>query len=275
MHFVVALLAEARPLIERFSLRGCAEHHAFSVFSNADGDIRLILSGIGKVRAAAATAYLHAVSGVSSRSAWLNVGIAGHTSLPLGSMVRIHRITDAASGRSWYPSRAIKAPCAGAELVCVDRIENSYHSEAVYDMESAGFYPIAARFTSAELVQCCKVVSDNLESPVDALRHDDVESLIAPRVPEIADIVSQLQAEERCTAALMAEQPDIGAFTERWHFTVSQQHRLRKVLWRWSLLAADTKLWDSELAGCRDGAGVLQCIEERVDALPIVLTSES
>ena len=275
MHFVVALLAEARPLIDRYSLRGCAEHRAFSVFSDADSDIRLIVSGIGKVRAAAATAYLHVVSGANSRSGWLNVGIAGHASLPLGSMVRTHRITDAASGRSWYPSQTIQAPCVGAELICVDRIENCYHSAAAYDMESAGFYPIATRFSSAELVHCCKVVSDNLESPVDVLCHDDVESLIAPRVPEIADIVSQLQAEERCSEALMAQQPDIDAFTERWHFTVSQRHRLRKALWRWSLLAADTELWDSELAGSRDGAGALQCIERRVDALPIVLTSES
>ena len=275
MHFVVALLAEARPLIDRFSLRGCAGHHAFSVFSDADGDIRLIVSGIGKVRAAAATAYLHAVSGAKSYSGWLNVGMAGHASLPLGTMLRSHRITDAASGRSWYPSQSIKASCTGAELICVDRIENCYHNEAAYDMESAGFYPIATRFSSAELVHCCKVISDNLESPVGEFRHDHVEPLIAPCVPEIAGIVSQLQAEERRSEALMANQPDIDAFTERWHFTVSQRHRLRKVLWRWSLLAADTDLWDSKLAGCRDGAGALQCIEQRIDALPIVLTSKS
>ncbi|MDH3377688.1 MAG: hypothetical protein OEQ39_12120 [Gammaproteobacteria bacterium] len=275
MHFVVALLAEARPLIDRFVLRACGQHRAFTVFSSADGGTHLIVSGIGKVRAAAATAYLHAATGANPHNAWLNIGIAGHASRPLGTVVRSSRITDAATGCSWYPPQVIKSDCAGAEVICVDRVEESYHGEAVYDMESAGFYPTAARFSNAEVVQCCKIVSDNLAKPAQRLRAADVESIIASRIPEIAEFALRLQAIECRRAMLAVQQPDIDTFAKHWHFTVSQQHRLRRVLWRWSLLAGDAELWDMELTACADAAAVLRQIEQRVEALPVVLSSES
>ena len=73
IHLVVALRAEARPLIEHFRLRGEPERSPFALYQ---GDaMRLVISGVGRVAAAGATAHL-ATRYPESRAAWLNFGMA-------------------------------------------------------------------------------------------------------------------------------------------------------------------------------------------------------
>ena len=56
MNFVVALKAEATPLVESFELAKESAPSPFPVFAN--GKHRLVLSGVGKELAAKATRYL-------------------------------------------------------------------------------------------------------------------------------------------------------------------------------------------------------------------------
>src|SRR4051812_49773851 len=81
LRFVVALQAEARALIERFGMEPAGEG-PFSIYRGDDA--WLIVSGLGKAAAAAATAYLHLFSGGEMGRAWLNVGLGGHSARPPG-----------------------------------------------------------------------------------------------------------------------------------------------------------------------------------------------
>ncbi|MEE8624791.1 MAG: hypothetical protein V3T19_05575, partial [Acidiferrobacterales bacterium] len=137
LHFVVALQAEAKPLIDHFGLRR-RTGGAFPVYENEN--IALTVSGIGKVAAAAATGYLHAHTGNHSCIAWLNIGIAGHGRRAIGDGVLIHKITDQITGRSWYPPLTFELPCASDGLITVDEPETRYRENGLYDMEAAGFY---------------------------------------------------------------------------------------------------------------------------------------
>ena len=82
--FVVALRAEARPLIDRYRLEP-ADDGAFRCFHGSGRS--LVISGVGKVAAAAATACLHE----KPLDVWVNVGIAGHRDRAPGELVRAHR----------------------------------------------------------------------------------------------------------------------------------------------------------------------------------------
>lgn len=152
--------------------------------------IALVVSGIGKMAAAAATAYLYARTGEPDRAVWFNVGIAGHRDRPLGDAVLASEIGDRASGRFWR-LHPIDTDLATASVLTVDEAEERFDTEHVYEMEAAGFYSTASRLTSPEKVQCYKVVSDNLGSATQRITAKDVENLIRVRMDEIDTAVKK------------------------------------------------------------------------------------
>ena len=79
---VTALDSEARPLLDQYRLRASANSGPFRLYGN--DNILLIVSGIGRVNAAAASAYLAALAGPGVHS-WLNIGIGGQRDYVLGS----------------------------------------------------------------------------------------------------------------------------------------------------------------------------------------------
>ena len=96
---VVALQAEAAPLVDRFALKSL-NGHPYRLYAGADP--HLITSGVGKLASASAVAYLRARIG-QTPAAWLNVGIAGHARAPLGTALLAHKIHDVGSSKSYYP----------------------------------------------------------------------------------------------------------------------------------------------------------------------------
>lgn len=263
IRLVVALSAEARPLIRRFGLAR-AEAGDFPVW-RADG-VALVVSGVGRRAASAATVDL-ASREPAGEAAWLNVGIAGHRSLPLGGVVLAHKVTSAADEAAWYPPLVFEPPCATATVTTVDRPETAYPGGTVYEMEAAGFYAAAARFASAELIQVVKVISDNAEAPVERLTASRVRELIAGRLDVIERIASETAALARELDARRAPPPALAKIAGRWRFTVTQRRRLERVLRRLAVVdpAAPAA---AELAGLRSARAVLAALEERLAAQP-------
>ncbi len=180
IQFVVALDCEAKPLASRYQLRRLDS--AFSIYQG-DG-IALVVSGVGKVAAAAATAYLYRRTGEPDGAVWLNVGIAGHRDRPGGDGVLASEIKDRGSNEVWR-LRPIATPLATASVLTVDQAEERFDTDDVYEMEAAGFYATAIRFAPPEKVQCYKVISDNRCSSALRITAKDVEHLIEERIHEI------------------------------------------------------------------------------------------
>ena len=63
-------------------------------------------------------------------------------------------------------------------LITVETVEREYAEDAAYDMEAAGFYPIAWHASTAELVQSLKVISDHPGDLVADLDLHRIEGLI-------------------------------------------------------------------------------------------------
>jgi nucleoside phosphorylase len=269
LYLIVALPAEARPLAGHYKLRDKSASGPFSVFRN--DTMALAVSGIGKLAAAAATAYLHGRLHRDGPAAWLNIGIAGHASRTLGDGVIAHRITDHASGQNWYPPQVLGLGIVTDNLLTVDSPQLDYRDGLMYDMEASGFYQTACRCTTAELVQCFKVISDNRDQPATAVTANDCADLISSCLDRIDRVVDMLQSCAQQLAAAHAPSPELEQLTRHWHFTASQTHRLTELVRRWKTLAPDQPVWCSELKAQQRAGEVLLWMEQRLHTLPVKL----
>jgi hypothetical protein len=266
LRFVVALEPEARPLIERYRLRRDPDGHAFAIYRR--DATALIVSGVGKAAAAAATSYLHLATGGEHHAAWLNVGIAGHGRRPVGEAVVAHKIRDAGSGRSWYPPRLVDAAESG-EVVTVDVPELAFPEPVAYEMEACGFYDTACRFASSEVVQCLKIVSDGPGTPPQDLTVAKVDQLVGQNLPAVERLVEgcrELSAELR---RLDAESPDFARCLERWYFTVTEKRQLAKLLRRRRTLDPEAALPLEDLGAETRGSDVNRRLGGWLDALAV------
>jgi hypothetical protein len=265
INLVVALPAEARPLIDFYRLGDKTTIGTFRVYQHAD--MSLIISGPGKVAAAAATALLAGRNTPGKQIAWLNIGIAGHATYSTGQSLHAHRITDHATGKSWYPPQLFDLPTTTGSLLTVDAPENNYCQDVAYDMEASGYYAVASRFSSMELVQCFKVISDNREQPTATITAKSCTQLVTQKLDEIDLLVRALVSLAQEVNRWRAPQSGLEQLYTRWHFTVSQQHQLTELARRWQVLMPDQPLWLSELDRKKNTAAVLQSLQQHLDAL--------
>ena len=264
---VVALAAEARPLLASHRLQGVSGH-PYRIC--AGEQTHLIVSGIGKIAAAAATAYLRALIG-DAPTAWLNIGIAGHGSQAVGTPLLAHKIVDAASDKPFYPTFTAPPPCRTTLLHTVDRAQPAADDTA-YDMEASGFCEAAQRFATSERVHCLKVVSDNPQSSYQTLNAAKVEALIESQLDTVAQVGEHLRTLSQQLHALHAEPPGLAELTTRWQFTATQQHQLRGLLLRWQTLASTTPVVNDDLLALQSRNEVLAYLQQRLDDVEFFLT---
>ena len=268
LNFVIALPCEARPLIGHFQLER-RDHAHFPVYTN--DTLSLIVSGVGKIQAAAATGYLQARATPESIPAWFNLGIAGHASLDIGTPLLAHKIADRASGKTYYPAFTSRPCCATAQITTVESPETNYPDDSAYEMEASGFWPCATRFSSAELVQCCKIVSDNKGASLAAINAAKVEALITAHLALIESLVAELTQLQAQLAPTQLDPSILQAFLQRWHFTSTQRHQLRQLLANWQVLAPEADPFATMPAGLRSSRQVLTHLHRQLAALPVPL----
>lgn len=196
---VTALPAEARPLVTLLGLRPLDHGDPHPVWEG-DGTA-LVISGVGKTAAAAAVGHLRQRLSGSVIDGWINVGIGGHRSHPLGTPILASEVRDGASGERWAPVIPFEPPCKTDTVLTVEKVERLYPEPAVYDMEAAGFYGAALHCGHPGLIQVLKVVSDNKESGVDSVSAAKVEQLLTASADTIEDLVSTVARWARQTAA--------------------------------------------------------------------------
>jgi hypothetical protein len=270
LRFVVALQAEARPLAERFGLEAVPEPHPFHVYRGAEA--WLIVSGLGKASAAAATAYLHLLAGGAPGRAWLNVGLGGHGRRPVGEAFIAHKISDAASGLSWYPQIVLDTPCPTAPMLTIERMEEEYAPPWVYDTEAAGFFPTACRFSIAELVHCFRVISDNPEATLSRrMSASYVQGLIEQNLGKIEPFARGLAGLAREVEALAADPPGYREALARWRFAGTEPRRLRRLLQRLAVVAPGELYGGADPRGLGEAGEVLRALETRLSAIPVRL----
>jgi hypothetical protein len=198
----------------------------------------------------------------------VNVGIAGHQTMRLGALFAAHKITDEDSGKHYYPQLISQLPCMTLRINTVSKPERMYADNGLYEMEASGFYEIASRFSSAELIQTFKVVSDNQHSPLERIDENWVFNLMAAQFSPILDGINSM---EHSSASLVSvESSYYEQLIKQWHFSVTAQHQLKALLQRWTVLSNDAGL-DFSGVELKHSKGVLSWLEQKIAALPFML----
>ena len=261
-NFVVALPSEAKPIINRLGLR--PSEPAYGMKRYRRDNLQLVVSGVGKVASATAVGYIAGADAPDTRHIWLNVGIAGHAHLPKGTATIAHRITDRATGSSFYPSIVFRAPCRTADIGCYDEPTTSYASDAMCDMESSGFFAAASRFSTVEFIHALKIVSDNTAADIGALDRTKISSLIDDSldcIEHLAEVLNEIDRNHLPRVNALALHP----LLERWHFTVTQQTQLRELARRWPLVRPEPEWPWADLEHCNTSREVLARIRATLD----------
>ena len=261
VNIVSALPAEAKPLMDHLELRS-SRTDPFKIYTNSNDNVRLIISRVGKNAAAKAIKHLAKLPCSSHSEGWLNVGVAGHASLPIGTLMAVHKITDAESGRAWYPPMVLDFPCETASLLTVKKETGNYPADALVEMEAAGFYAAASYFSTHELIHCLKVVSDNRNEK--KLDSRSVTEMITAHIDSVQSVVHALLQLSENLRKRRTVPRQLEHFLDRWKFTVTQSHQLEKLLRRWEVIFPETNPLEATGTGTKNSRVVLQTLRHRL-----------
>ncbi|MFO7603618.1 MAG: hypothetical protein R6X06_07365 [Gammaproteobacteria bacterium] len=260
INIAVALACEARPLIEHFGLKRQTQA-AYPVYQG--GHIQLIVAGVGQLNAATAVGYLAGLT--QHPAAWLNIGIAGHKTHAIGALYLAHKITRQQDSHSWYPAFTFKPGIATASLTSFSQPVTDYEDDVLHDMEAAGFYPAASRFSSVEFVHCLKVVSDNAEHPDHKLDKHWVSQQIAAQLKPLSGFITKLHTDLARWHEITAVPSLYDELLQHWHFSTYQQHQLQQLLKRWSTCHADEEWCAADMAKLKNSREILRYLERTLD----------
>ena len=272
IHFICALKSEAAPVLDYFALKYLPGDRPFNIYLNKNTGISLTVSGVGKLSAAAATSYTFATLGGQQNEIWINLGMAGHRSHGIGEIFICNKITDAASGRKWYPHLVLESDLQRNALVTLDRPSTDYGDE-LFDMEASGFVSTASRFSYLEFVQTLKFISDNADKPAHKFKPEYISSILKPHLDSIETIVTRLRAARDGLNSKVNTSQYYEDLLELCHFTDYQKKRLQQTLQRWCLLLPQ----QSPLIACPDtllsANKVIQTLEDQLDSVDLSLSS--
>jgi len=206
--------------------------------------------------------------GMADKPIMLNIGIAGHGDHEVGRVFLAGKIIDADTRKNYYPPLVFSPPCPVETLRTASNPQLDYSEPHLYDMEASAFYETAMRFSSGELIQTLKVVSDNRHSPAQNLQPNQVAELIAAQLPVVNSLLAELRGLQSLISA--PEPAQIQTLLERFHLTANERQQLRNQLLRWECLAGGKKL-NIDLVSCKNGKEVLVWLARQIDSLDYVL----
>ena len=168
LYIVTALYIEAKPLISLFNLKKDNTYTKFQVFSNEN--IKLIISGTGKIKSATALTYLISNKDIKENEYIINIGFIAslNNNSQLGDIVYISKIQNAYSDTTFYPEIIYKHNFLEGSLTTFDKIiDNKIENIEYIDMEAYGFFQTASIFFKKDKIIVLKIVSDILKENIE------------------------------------------------------------------------------------------------------------
>lgn len=258
LYIAAALYDEAIPFLDRLSMKKNTSFSHFDLFSGENS--LLLLTKTGAIRAAAAVASMLTAFPPQKTDLFLSAGTAAcpDSETPVGTPFLLQQITDAASGRTFFPELIFRVPFARAALTTVSRVltpealnclparaaeaksaqcGSLWEAPAVpmlYDMETSGVCEAALPFFSCEQLFFCRAVSDH---GIDGHSHSpkELRTLITECMSrcakELLPWLARLRMLRKAPPGLSQEEEDFcTAAIRALRLTVSGAEQLRRLL---------------------------------------------
>lgn len=167
IYLFTALYCEAHLFIRHYELVKNPENTCFQEFYNETAGIRLAITGVGEVSAAAAVGSICSVHRPGRQDLLLNVGTCARKAEGDGIFL-CNQIIEQATGRTFYPDMLYRHEFAEETLVTGMLPWNSEHDSAgpadwggtLYDMEAAAIYQAGSYFFGPHQMIFLKIESD-------------------------------------------------------------------------------------------------------------------
>jgi hypothetical protein len=235
---IIALKHEAYHVIKRYQLT-LAVHQPFKVYQNEN--LRVVLSGVGKSASHAATKF--ALEDRNTHNGlWINFGVAGDRTLPIGSLVSISKVTENDTDRRWYPSIKQANKHCVKELLTYSTAVNQYPLNSCCDMEAAGFMAAVSETICSEHIHVLKLISDNTSSGIGNLTKILMKHLVEEKMSLIGDYIKS--AEQHLSIEPKKLPRNAEKMCQEQHFTVTQTRQLLELYRSFSALCPD-ETWPS------------------------------
>ena len=211
IYVMMALYQEAHGLIRELELKKNTAYAPFEVFDNESAGIRLVVTGVGEIAAAAATAAVCARDGADAADFLVNIGCcaaggcepadrdmdsgygAAHAA-QIGDLYVCHKITEQATGKTFYPDILYRHPWKERELVTgMQPLQRAAAHGALYDMEAAAVYQAGIRFFSPDRMLFLKVVSDFGVVGQERMTAETLAGLLEQHVKAVAAFLANLR----------------------------------------------------------------------------------
>ena len=260
--WVIALRAEAAPLIDAFNMKIMENKSLFPIYANEETGHALVISGMGSIKSAAAATFLKNHLKINDYSAWINLGIAGFFKDPIGDMYQANKVVSKESGTAFFPGLRLSKLVPAAILFTVSKPENRYKEKALYDMEAAGFCEMAPSFSCNELTYVIKIVSDTPNASSSLITKHLVRELIEKQLSKISDILSEIEIlveEEKKRLSIPSE---VLEFEKRFKFTETNKYKFREIYRKWKVAFPSKKLDLSEFLNSQPKEIILRLEKE-------------
>lgn len=244
LNIIVALHCEAKEIIKYLKLKKIVDRDIpFPLFVNHDENIHLIVTGVGKVKAAAGTTFLYTFTGSKPFACFLNIGIAGSRQFKLGELAFSNKISEKSTNRNWFPFVATFKNKNQAELITFDTPQKEYPKLGMIDMEGSAFFATATLFVSQEQVQVVKIIADQDEMTQQQIDEKKVEHLIAGQLLEIDEMIRILINISNEEYLIQREPNEFEKMKLQWRFTHAQTMQLKELLRRFEIRFNNLNPW--------------------------------
>lgn len=270
-----AFYGECSGLIKHYNLkkRQTDKYYRFDVFENENQPVRIILTGQGSVMAAAAVSGAASFFGIKAEDAIINVGTCAGDYEP-GQVFICNKITEEATGRTFYPDMILRSSLPERELVTAPVVirksiheyaNKDSHNMVLYDMEAAAIYQAANLYVGPHRMGFVKVVSDN--GDIEGLTPDFIKKLMAEAVDEIASYVDMFVADTHDMCRAEESTQFTNQLCKDLHCSKVMENQVRQLIKYLSLEGTDymtyiNKLYDEGRLPAHDKKNGKVCLDE-------------
>lgn len=244
IYIYCALYCEAKTLIEKYKLVKEPDENSipFECFTNTEEGITLVITGVGVIAASVAITSSCMKYKITDKDFIVNIGTCAAKNQDMkGKVYLCNKITDDATGRTFYPDMLYRSNLSEAQLITLRKpllIEDDSYSYSeysnnytLYDMEGAGIWQSAIYFSSTDRIVFIKAVSDIGDTHITQTQMDRTIESNFDEINKVINVCKGIvDREKECHNKLMYDSILFERLVEDLHCSKVMQDGLRQLL---------------------------------------------
>ena len=269
IYIFTALYCEAHIFIRHFNLIKDQESTWFQLFLNETAGIRLAVTGVGEIAAAAVVGSVCSVYKPTQNDLLLNIGICAHTTKNDGIFL-CNKIVEKTTGRTFYPDLLYRHNFVEGTIVTgmqpyhanndTTQMPVDTFAETLYDMEAAAVYQTGIHFFGPHQMVFLKIVSD--KGSVEDVSKERIVLLMEKYKDCIFDYIRQISAITQkvgCRKSCLCQEEEtlIETFCRDLHCSKAMKASMQQYIQYLTLTDIDyisviQEMYDKKMLPCKD-----------------------